>query len=59
MNEVQIYLDTNRFIRIGRSYIINPSFLKRIMGYMLFFNVSGKEVKSVKVKKHSFYLLIT
>lgn len=44
MNEVQIYLDTNRFIRIGRSYIINPSFLKRIMGYMLFFNVSGKEV---------------
>jgi len=43
MSEVQVYLDSKIFIRIGRSHIINPSYLRKVMGYMLFFDVTGKE----------------
>lgn len=37
MSEVSAYLDNDLFIRIGRSLIINPTYLKRIIGYTLIF----------------------
>lgn len=43
MSEVSAYLDNDLFIRIGRSLIINPTYLKRVIGYTLIFEIIGKD----------------
>lgn len=44
MGEIEDMLNPELFLRIGRSYIINPLYLKSVVGYVLTFDFNCREL---------------
>ena len=57
MGEIESMLNPEIFLRVGRSYIINPLHLKTIVGYVLTFELDNNE-KSITVPRASWDVLL-